>query len=115
MLGSVPREDVPAYVAYFDICLIPYKNNTYNEASFPLKFWEFMATGKPIVASGVPELEEYEPMIAYATTTQEFSQKIADTIKSGIEINQKRITLASQHGWENRANELKKLLLKTIQ
>ena len=73
-----------------------------------------MVTGKPIVASGVPELTEYEPMIIYAHTAQEFSQKIADTLKNGTKINQKRIAEASQHGWENRATELKKLLLKTI-
>src|SRR3989344_3257072 len=112
MLGSVPREHVPAYVAYFDICLIPYKNNTYNEASFPLKFWEFMATGKPIVASGVPELTEYESMIAYANSPKEFSQKVADILQKNESISQQRMALASKHGWENRANELKKLLLK---
>lgn len=114
MIGSIRREHVPAYVAYFDLCLIPYKNNEYNEASFPLKFWEFMATGKPIVASGVPELEEYEPMIAYAKNQKDFSEKISKIIanKAGIDI--KKISLANKHGWDNRAAELKKLLLETI-
>lgn len=115
IIGSIPREYVPAYVAYFDICLIPYKNNEYNEASFPLKFWEFMATGKPIVASGVPELQEYEPMIAYANTPQEFSQKIQHILASGALIDGVRTELASHHGWDNRAAELKQLLLTTIQ
>ncbi|MEK7500108.1 MAG: glycosyltransferase, partial [Patescibacteria group bacterium] len=114
IIGSIIREHVPAYVAYFDICLIPYKNNMYNEASFPLKFWEFMATGKPLVASGVPELAEYQPMIAYTKTPKEFSQKVTDILQSGTNIDQKRIALASMHGWEQRANELKKLLLKTL-
>lgn len=114
MIGSIIREHVPAYVSYFDICLIPYKNNMYNEASFPLKFWEFMATGKPIVASGVPELEEYEPMIAYANSAKEFSQKISAYLHSGIEIDTDRMKLAAQHSWDTRASELKKLLLKTI-
>lgn len=115
MIGSIPRGHVPAYVAYFDICLIPYKNNKYNEASFPLKFWEFMATGKPIVASGVPELQEYEPMIAYANTPEEFSQKIEHILASGALIDLVRTQLASQHGWDNRTADLKQLLLTTIQ
>ena len=114
MIGSIPREDVPAYVSYFDICLIPYKSNEYNEASFPLKFWEFMATGKPIVASGVPELAEYEPMIAYANNPKEFSQKITIILASGAKMDQARAKLASHHGWDNRAAELKKLLEETI-
>jgi O-antigen/teichoic acid export membrane protein len=114
MIGSVPREHVPAYVSYFDICLIPYKNNTYNEASFPLKFWEFMATGKPIIASGVPELEEYEPLIAYAKNAKEFSQQIESILTSNAPTDKKRIALAKKHGWNERARDLMKLLKKTI-
>ncbi len=114
MIGSVPREHVPAYVSYFDICLIPYKNNTYNEASFPLKFWEFMATGKPIVASGVPELEEYEPLISYAKNAKEFSKQIESILSSAPTSNKKRIALAKQHGWNERARNLRKLLIDTI-
>ncbi len=114
MIGSVPRKYVPAYVNYFDICLIPYKNNEYNEASFPLKFWEFMATGKPIIASGVPELKEYEPMIAYAKNPKDFSEKIRAILASGAIVDTRRSSLASKHGWDNRARELKKLLLATI-
>jgi glycosyltransferase involved in cell wall biosynthesis len=114
MIGSVPREHVPAYVSYFDICLIPYKSNEYNEASFPLKFWEFMATGKPIVASGVPELMEYEPMISYARTAQEFSEKIETTLRAGSLQDPARIALARKHGWDERTKELKNLLLTEI-
>lgn len=114
MIGSVRREDVPAYVSYFDVCLIPYKNNEYNRASFPLKFWEFMATGKPIVASGVPELLEYVPIISYATTAHEFSEKVEDILASGATVDHSRIELASHHGWDNRADELTQLLLKII-
>lgn len=114
MIGSIPREHVPAYVAYFDICLIPYKNNMYNEASFPLKFWEFMATGKPIVASGVPELEEYEPLIAYADSTKEFSRHIKDILGSGALEDNQRVALSKEHGWNERAKRLQRHLLTTI-
>lgn len=114
MIGSVPREHVPAYVSYFDICLIPYKSNEYNRASFPLKFWEFMATGKPIVASGVPELQEYTSMITYAQSEQEFAEQIESIIASGAKSDPTRAELASHHGWDNRAAELKKLLEETI-
>ncbi|MBI4022536.1 MAG: oligosaccharide flippase family protein, partial [Candidatus Andersenbacteria bacterium] len=48
-LGPRPRQAVPGYVSSFDVCIIPYRNSRYNAASFPLKFWEFMASGKPIV------------------------------------------------------------------
>lgn len=115
MLGSVVREHVPAYVEYFDICLIPYKDNTYNQASFPLKFWEFMATGKPIVVSGTPELMEYQSMISYATSAKQFSKHVAGILVSGAKKDAARAELAAEHTWEKRAKELMKLLKKTIE
>ncbi|MBI3251635.1 MAG: oligosaccharide flippase family protein, partial [Candidatus Andersenbacteria bacterium] len=78
-LGSVKQEDVPAYVRHFDAFIIPYKASRYNEASFPLKFWEFMATGKPVIVSGVPELKAYKPLIHYTKTSKDV---IAATLQS---------------------------------
>ncbi|MEO6077314.1 MAG: glycosyltransferase, partial [Candidatus Andersenbacteria bacterium] len=115
MIGTIPREDVPAYVAYFDICLIPYKNNEYNRSSFPLKFWEFMATGKPIVATGVPELEEYAPLIKYAKNVSAFNANITEYISKKDTASAKRKKIAHGHGWEARSKALRKLLEKTIQ
>ena len=111
MIGSISREDVPAYVQHFDICLIPYKNNEYNRSSFPLKFWEFMATGKPIIATGLPELQEYDPLIGYATSSAQFDKLIAHHLDQKNTASAQRKTLAHQHGWGQRAKELEKLLL----
>ena len=114
MVGSIPRADVPAYVQHFDICLIPYKSNEYNRSSFPLKFWEFMATGLPVVATGLPELEEYEPLIGYAQNKKEFNTDIATQLAQKNTDSEKRKKLAHQHGYDQRVKELMKLLEKTI-
>lgn len=109
-LGSVPQEDVPTYVQQFDVCFIPYKSSRYNEASFPLKFWEFMATGKPIVVSGVPELREYKPLIAYTKTTKDMASAIAGALANPTLDMKERINQARQHTWEKRVHNLLKLL-----
>lgn len=113
-LGAIPREKVPGYVHQFDVCLIPYRANQYNAASFPLKFWEFMASGKPIVVSGVPELKEYQPLIAYAENADKFIQMCEVAFKEGSVRAAERIALAKQHGWEQRAERLLSLLKNTI-
>ena len=114
MIGSIPRADVPAYVQHFDICLIPYKNNEYNRSSFPLKFWEFMATGKPIIATGLPELEEYRDSIGYAKTQKEFTSLITKQLAAKNNDSDARKKLAHQHGYDHRVRELMKLLEKTV-
>lgn len=113
VLGAVPREHVPAYVQAFDVCLIPYRNNEYNRASFPLKFWEFMATGKPIVVSGLPELLEYSDLIEYAEDQGGFEQAVEWALgnRRGVE----RVELARQHGFEQRVERLVELLEEVVQ
>lgn len=112
-LGEIERTKVPAYVKDFDVCLIPYRLSAYNEASFPLKFWEFMATGKPIVVSGLPELREYEGLIEYAKSAEEFIQKCEEALKNPGQ-TEERVLLAQEHTWEKRASRLRELLDETI-
>ncbi len=113
-LGARERHAVPAYVEYFDVCIVPYRNNSYNAASFPLKFWEFMASGKPIVVTGLPELQEYEGLIGYANNGSEFIARIEDWLRQPDAKADERIALARQHSWESRARELLKLIVQTV-
>lgn len=112
--GVVPRQQVPAHVQSFDVCMIPYRLSAYNESSFPLKFWEFMATGKPIVVSGLPELRAYQVLIGYATGADEFIQlcekSFQDPQRGAIE----RVRLASEHSWEKRVRQLSQLLENVV-
>lgn len=107
--GAVPHRFVPCYVREFDVCMIPYRSSAYNAASFPLKFWEFMATGKPIVAAGVPELRAYQEHIGYAATSAEFIQLCEEALRNPAQAEQRQ-ALAQDHSWEKRVERLLALL-----
>lgn len=110
LLGTIAIAQVPQYVHCFDVCLIPYRASKYNAASFPLKFWEFMATGKPMVVTGVPELREYNKLIGYAKGERDFIGDIEDSLKAPDKGRNERIKEASQHDWDNRVAKLLKLI-----
>ncbi len=112
VFGATPRQEVPGYVHQFDVCMIPYRNNPYNASSFPLKFWEFMATGKPVVVSGVPELKEYRNHIEYVENADQFEKAIARALKDRNAAKRKQ--LAGGHSWEKRVDTLQELLEKTF-
>lgn len=113
-IGSIPHEQVPAYVHQFNICLIPYKASRYNEASFPLKFWEFMATGKPIIASGLPELKEYQHLIKYISSPQEFITAGEQLLANPRQGSAERRTLAQEHSWEKRVEQVLRLIKEHV-
>lgn len=110
VMGVVPRDRVPAYVQRFDVCMVPYQANDYNRSSFPLKFWEFMATGKPIVVSGLPELAVYTHLIGYAASADGFAREIQKALASPLVGREARIALAQEHSWGRRVATLLKLL-----
>src|SRR5207248_5489186 len=71
-LGQKPYAKLPRYVAAFDVGLIPYVANAHTRSCFPLKLFEYLAAGKPVVASGVPELAGMEPNVVLANGVPAF-------------------------------------------
>jgi teichuronic acid biosynthesis glycosyltransferase TuaH len=56
---SVPPIEVPKYMNLIDIGIMPYKPSQYNQAVFPLKLFEFLASGKPVVGVHLPSTKKY--------------------------------------------------------
>lgn len=57
-LGHVPREDLPSVMASFDVGVIPFLENNFTKAMCPLKYFEYLATGIPVVSTPIPEVEK---------------------------------------------------------
>jgi glycosyltransferase involved in cell wall biosynthesis len=110
-LGPVPYGDLPRYVAAFDVATIPYLRNAYTRSCFPLKTFEYLAAGKPVVASGLPELEGMEPHVVVADDVDAFEACIAAalnrTTSSEIAARQE---LAGRNTWETRTRRLLELI-----
>ncbi len=54
--GFVPHADIPDHIAAADICVAPFEDNEVTRCKSPLKIVEYMAAGKPVVASDVGEV-----------------------------------------------------------
>jgi len=71
-LPARPHTDVPAVIAGFDVGLIPYRQTPYAQALSPIKLYEYMAMGKPVVATDLPYLRREAVHVHLARTTDEF-------------------------------------------
>lgn len=109
-LGQKKYEQVPAYVHSMDVSVIPYRKSAYNNASFPLKFWEFIASGKPVVVSGLPALVSYAGLIEFAENGEEFEKAIERSLKISEAQRDELITEAKKHDWRKRVDVIEGIL-----
>jgi len=103
-LGEIPYKELPGYFAYFDVCLIPFKLIPLTLATNPVKFYEYISAGKPVVYIRLPELVPYEKICYLVDTKEEFVNKIEEALNENDKnmIN-KRIELAKENSWAGRA------------
>ena len=72
MIGEIPYQDLPLYLAKFDVCLIPFDTSTdLIKATNPVKFYEYLSAGKKVVATEIPELEPFRDQYVYMTNDNE--------------------------------------------
>lgn len=107
-IGQRAYQELPAYIAGFDVCLIPYRLNSYTQGVFPLKFWEYLAAGKPVVTTPLPALQAHYEQVEVADDAHSFKTALEKAIRTSADkvIIANRVELASQHSWEKRAVEI---------
>jgi glycosyltransferase involved in cell wall biosynthesis len=105
-LGPQPYASLPEVVAAFDVALIPYADNPYTRNVFPLKAFEYLSAGKPIVASGVPSIAALEPHVRLATGHDAFVASVRSAVDLGAAGADERVALAAQNTWEDRTTRL---------
>ena len=102
-LGQKPVELLPRYVAACQVCLMPYKINEWTRHIDPLKMYEYLAAGKPVVSTDIPSARSFAPPVRIAHDTAEFVSAIEATLKETGSAQQKaRRQLAAQHDWDLR-------------
>ena len=72
-LGQRAYADLPAYVKAFDVCLMPFALNDATRYINPTKTLEYMAAGKPIVSTAVPDVvHNFTPIVKVAASSADF-------------------------------------------
>jgi glycosyltransferase involved in cell wall biosynthesis len=115
MTGRVPYEEVPDYVRAFDVCLNPYILDNVAEGCSPIKLYEYLATGKPIVSVDMPEARRFEGLIRIARDSDDFITQVEAAIAADDGLAQKRITEASHHSWRARFEQVSAALAEVLE
>jgi polysaccharide pyruvyl transferase CsaB len=102
-LGEQPYSRLPAYLQQFDVCLIPFKLTPIIQSTNPVKFYEYLSAGKPVVATLLPELLPYQEFFYPAHNAQELVSCIEQALREdSLARKAARIEWARQQTWQAR-------------
>lgn len=115
-LPPCPHSQVPAIVGAFDVCLIPYRVNEYTRGLSPVKLYEYLAMGKPVVATNLPYLRREAAHIRIGETPQEFLAEVRAAIECspGTQEREKWRAVAQAHSWERQVLKIMRLLYPVV-
>jgi glycosyltransferase involved in cell wall biosynthesis len=110
LLGPRPYSDLPCYLRGIDVAILPNQLNDYTESMFPMKFFEYLAAGKPVVSVDLPALRAYRNVVRIAQSYQDFVWGIDEALNDTVSLREERIAVAREHTFEIRTNKMLQLV-----
>lgn len=115
LLGARRRSSLPAYLVHLDCCLLPYRDNEWLRHGSPLKLWDYLYAGPPIVGSGCAALRDFPPpLVEFASGPSAFCtavERVLDEDDATRAACRRQLALANT--WDDRAADLHRLLTGT--
>lgn len=110
-LGPKNYSELPKYLQYSDVAVIPARINQYTDSMFPMKFFEYLSAGKQVVSTDLISLHGYLDIYFNSASNQEFLQNLENILDNGIHKNKDKIldTCLNQT-WQRRYYEMIKIM-----
>jgi glycosyltransferase involved in cell wall biosynthesis len=106
LLGTRRYEKLPDVLRGADAALIPYALNELTASIFPMKVYEYLAAGLPVVATPLPSLEGVEGIVTAAGADDTLARLEELLAGDGPDARQARSRLAAKHSWDVRMEEI---------
>jgi glycosyltransferase involved in cell wall biosynthesis len=115
--GGVPPEQAPMVMAGCDVGLIPYKLNEQTRHVNPLKVYEYLAAGQPVVGTPLPELRQFQPLVRLAGDVEGFVAAVEAALGEGNdpEAIAARLAVAAANSWDVRVERMLALVEEALQ
>lgn len=112
-IGRIPYKDMPAVLKGFDVTIIPFKKDEVSATIFPLKLFEYLGAGKPVVATDFNlDLKDFTgDWVSYCSNESQFSKALNDAYASNDpDLKEQRLKIALENTWEKRLYEFSILI-----
>ena len=111
-LGLKPHDQLPQYIAQFSLCLNLFADNALSRDVSPLKFYEYLATGKPVVSTPQPQqVLQFSDAIEIAGSEEDFIAACARAIHDTDPAREaQRAEYGRKSSWDSRVEEIESVL-----
>jgi len=107
LMGEVPYSSLRQHFASVDVCMIPFLMSPLTLATNPLKLYEYLACGLPVVSAPLPEVREFGELVYIASKPNEFVAQLEaamdENSASKAEMRRRR---AEAESWASRCSLL---------
>ena len=109
--GSKVPSELPAFLSHFDVCINPQVVNEITVGNYPLKIDEYLAMGRPVVATHTRTMELFQDYVYLASSEDEWIELLAKAlVDQDPNLVEARVRFAHNHTWEASVGQLYRAL-----
>jgi len=110
-LPPVDYQVLPQYLSAFDVCIIPHYVNDHTRGNNPLKLYQYLAVGKPVVSTAISGLEGFEDVVYIANDKEKFPYCVEQALKEDSgDRRERRLEKARENTWSSRVDEVWRII-----
>jgi glycosyltransferase involved in cell wall biosynthesis len=113
ILGAKPYKILPSYLKAFDVSIIPFKINELTLSSNPIKFYEYISSGKNVISVNLPEIKVFDDTIHIADNIEEFLQFIPTSLNEKVDV-EKFLEIAEENTWDKKADRMIEFIVQKL-
>lgn len=113
LLGACPHEQVPGYLQHADVGLIPWRNEAHaRRIDRPLKYYEYLASGLPIVSTPHGHLKDMAPYARFGDDAASFAQAIREALEAGPPDREALAAAVAPYSWDRIQTRFQAILVQ---
>ncbi|EPK5271803.1 glycosyltransferase, partial [Klebsiella pneumoniae] len=113
-LGPKNYLQLPTYLSFMNVALLPNNINSYTDNMFPMKFFEYLSAGRKVVSVNLKSLYDFRDYCSLSETYQDFVDNIDKLISGDVISLEKRLSLAREYTYETRTKKMIEIINENL-
>ena len=109
-MGPRGYASLPACLKAFDVAILPCVLNEYTRSMFPMKFFEYLAAGCPVVSTNLAALQQYRAVAYLADGHDDFVRGVEQVLRGEAPLLEARLAIAQEQTYERRTARMLALI-----